>query len=977
MKFKLLFLVFFIIPFIYSQNNCCDLIDQFLPSNIFFSYNEETYDMEITLISINDSKANPREQAEYKPIAIYMSYTDGSTKHEAIIGKYTNEDGKLVLNLKEEFQLAFGVSIDGTSGDSDTKKPRTFRFIHCPFECECVECFQAFGIDVITLGYTPQSLFPNIDQYLQKPKYLFPTSSTFIYTPKEDVTPAFCLPVVLIFAILASASYLSGRNPFSSFDLSTPRFRKQVRYSAGRRGVYIDPASVVGAAVRIASYGVTKGHEGELSKMSGEDFKKLAKGDIRGAAVLPMVGQGISSIGSGVQAAKELPKLFERSSTLMGDKSEKGKAILYGDMFGKIGTSIADRALMSVGVYGLTYKDEKGREKRLSTAGYFAESIDEATRKRFIEMRKGFFKKNNSIYIEKEKLYINEDNFLYNEKGKKAGKYDSLTGKIETIDGKKRDGLEVEKALTVTLGVLNEAYTQQVLLDNSEKRKKYNLGAKNALVDAELKEWTDKQKEKGKEPSEREINKEKAKIENEVEDYFKAGREFRHEGTTYRARFQSSVKNGAYFDYLIVERKEFGTEPTLGGTKIGIGAGVTQVTGGGESQIIGTWTEMNISGLTQNQFGSLSNKINSFAEKHGMEVIKPSDISENILLISYPSAGTTLTSISDSQSMYKNFYGKRFEERKNAILEIMQGDHYAQQLHELSSVIHQKETLGLLDKEKIILNTKYYKEASEALSDAIEKEPKTDNKVENKFYRAMLDASLSYYNLEKRGNLESEKLNLDALKSMYHASIATNFDNQNYKNSQAREFFAYRFLEDKSPLSPDNAEFFAKMHTREVTQNELGRKYEIPKEAKDLDLHKIVSNSAQLVYLYTTCYEQDNKQLENTYNLSPSDAKLIYTNVSLQEPNLSTRTTEYKDPANLDRNLTLKEVYTAYQKNPEDETAKKMFASTVAYHIPDRIADLFNPEIATAKEFENISSMPQEKAKREAEKIRRKKKKGE
>ena len=76
-----------------------------------------------------------------------------------------------------------------------------------------------------------------------------PSSRTITYVPPPPeatgaTTPAFCLPLILIFALLGGAMLYTGRNPFRGFAISTPRVGRHIRYTPTGRGYSLDTKRV-------------------------------------------------------------------------------------------------------------------------------------------------------------------------------------------------------------------------------------------------------------------------------------------------------------------------------------------------------------------------------------------------------------------------------------------------------------------------------------------------------------------------------------------------------------------------------------------------------------------------------------------------------------------------------------------------------------------------------------------------------------
>ncbi|MDD5023277.1 MAG: hypothetical protein PHU63_03855, partial [Candidatus ainarchaeum sp.] len=262
--FSLIFSLF-LIPYSFSED-CCDIIDKFLPSQMTSTFNPDNKMAVITLFAKNDSDSdNPIKPLENAPILIYI--TEPNSPDYIVSGPYyTDSKGKLNVNIAQIYQDTTGKEIN------ENAYIKTFKFIYCPLQCSCMDCWNTFGVNITKYGYTSETdLFPE-PHPIQSPEYALPTYRTIVYTPPPKVGyPAFCLPLVLIFTFLGGSLYLTGRNPFSVFDMSAPQMKKHFRYSARGRGWIFDTTSVAGAIAKAVSYGK------DTAKGKGE-IKKDAKG---------------------------------------------------------------------------------------------------------------------------------------------------------------------------------------------------------------------------------------------------------------------------------------------------------------------------------------------------------------------------------------------------------------------------------------------------------------------------------------------------------------------------------------------------------------------------------------------------------------------------------------------------------------------------------------------------------------------------
>lgn len=109
------------------------------------------------------------------------------------------------------------------------------------------------------------------------PEKYFPDLRTVSYCappPPMNATPAMCFPLLIIFSLLGGALYLTGRNPFMSFNIGSQHVGRHIRYQARGRGVSISGQAIAGAVSSI------KGAK-DAKKQGVADAKAKAKAERR------------------------------------------------------------------------------------------------------------------------------------------------------------------------------------------------------------------------------------------------------------------------------------------------------------------------------------------------------------------------------------------------------------------------------------------------------------------------------------------------------------------------------------------------------------------------------------------------------------------------------------------------------------------------------------------------------------------------
>ncbi|GEM_PF-3726904 len=253
---KRIFLSFFLLLFILTLSaavECCENIDEYITPELQVVNNPSLNAFEVYFTFNDESNAvNPIQPVKNAPLFIYI-YFDDETKTELAFWKaYTNSEGFAKISYEDFKQKA-----------NEKQTAVKFKIFYCPLECACTECVGGFSIPT-PAGVTDTVKYLNetLDSMLgltkplapQDPLYVLPVvdiETIYPDPPEKGTLPAFCLPVAVISALLGGALYLTGRNPFSGFDLSAHKMRRQIRYSGGAgRGQYIGGGQAIGGALQ-------------------------------------------------------------------------------------------------------------------------------------------------------------------------------------------------------------------------------------------------------------------------------------------------------------------------------------------------------------------------------------------------------------------------------------------------------------------------------------------------------------------------------------------------------------------------------------------------------------------------------------------------------------------------------------------------------------------------------------------------------
>lgn len=217
----------------------CDLIADSPASDILLTLDDVNYEIGTFLYYENYSNEPPRTPIENTLLFVYVVPAEGENE---LLRLYTDENGEAVFDFSEYAGIAL-----------DEQIIYTFKIVYCPFcypddpECGFDECMAYAAIEVPpgVTGTTDVPLAPGVEELGSgelNPARFLPSSITITYTPPPPpvtITPGFCLPLILIFALLGGAMYYTGRNPFAAFTLGAPRIGRHIRYTPTGRGMSV------------------------------------------------------------------------------------------------------------------------------------------------------------------------------------------------------------------------------------------------------------------------------------------------------------------------------------------------------------------------------------------------------------------------------------------------------------------------------------------------------------------------------------------------------------------------------------------------------------------------------------------------------------------------------------------------------------------------------------------------------------------
>lgn len=252
-----LLLLFFLVVFAVGDDVCiiCDLIAEQPQAEMLLSMNDVDYEISAYLYYENFSSEPPRTPIDNSLLFVYIESAEGDKE---LLKFFTDDDGAAVFDFSEYAEHA-----------QDEQISYNFQIIYCPFchpedegyPCGFDECVDYSGIEVPSGigGTNPVDSVPLAEGASPLPEtswnrhYYLPTSAGITYSPPPApaaLVPAFCFPLLLVFAMLGGAMYYTGRNPFGAFTLGSPRIGRHIRYTPGGRGMSLSGKYIINSVKR-------------------------------------------------------------------------------------------------------------------------------------------------------------------------------------------------------------------------------------------------------------------------------------------------------------------------------------------------------------------------------------------------------------------------------------------------------------------------------------------------------------------------------------------------------------------------------------------------------------------------------------------------------------------------------------------------------------------------------------------------------
>jgi hypothetical protein len=337
----------------------CHALEGASQAKITTIMDDTNYKLTILLYFQNTSHDPPRVGLGNHVIIIHMS----NTTMEETWKVYTNNNENVDTVGKAEFDFS-------KYKDSQLN----FRILYCPFTCEndsvCgfQECLNYSGIKPKPAANTIDDIPDAVPLKFPKPakincSRLLPTVANAGYSPPPKgtpLTPSFCWPVLLLFALLGGALYMTGRNPFLGFDFSAPRLGRHIKYTARGRGFSVDVKSVA-MSVKGFADGVTGKRQDKpqvfLVSQVGDAVGAIKGGEGGTRGLVHMVG-GEARIGAASVAARPgAKKVFENAGNVFSSSINRLRDPKTGSLLGGGFSGLMSR-----------YAEEFGRTARFAAS---------------------------------------------------------------------------------------------------------------------------------------------------------------------------------------------------------------------------------------------------------------------------------------------------------------------------------------------------------------------------------------------------------------------------------------------------------------------------------------------------------------------------------------------------------------------------------------------------------------------------------
>jgi len=309
-----LLLMLWLVSTSFAQTTCqlCEALAGQPTAQLVTSIDNTTQTLYITAFYQNLSAVPSRQPINYSMLILQILQQGQSP---LLYSTFTNDSGNAAYNFSFLYP---------NQNVNPNENCTVFKVVYCPFctgstSSACfLECmaYAAItlppGVQVASQLTTAPDAVPPQDAVppatLSTAQYL-PQLATVNYCPPPPTgtaaTPPLCLPLVLIFALLSGALYMTGKNPFSGFNLGGAKTGRVLRYNPRGRGVYTSGTAIeqAGQAAYGAGTAVAKEGVGGALKSAGKGLAGDMKKGLTVKGMVPLAGQ-IGQMAGGVSAVK-------------------------------------------------------------------------------------------------------------------------------------------------------------------------------------------------------------------------------------------------------------------------------------------------------------------------------------------------------------------------------------------------------------------------------------------------------------------------------------------------------------------------------------------------------------------------------------------------------------------------------------------------------------------------------------------------
>ncbi|MBU0532510.1 hypothetical protein KKB44_03380 [Candidatus Micrarchaeota archaeon] len=309
-------LIFLALIFLSFAPDTCIECEEFLgkpTANLIPLLDETTHILELNVYYENVSASPSRIPITNTILIVEMSNSTGLLELWKI---YTDDEGKATF----DFSFRQDSCIN-------------FRVLYCPFctptspGCGFEECMRYANIETDSYTYNnfdnnvsaaadiPDALGASSPATLSEDRYV-PNMAVASYCPPpppQSDTPALCLPLIIVFSLLGGSLYLTGRNPFTGFNIGGARMGRHIRYQARGRGFHMNLGVVVSAISTISSAIKTASKEGGSKELAKQERERAGQ-NVFGASAIGRIDTAIGTAkqaGRATSNARDFGRAFE------------------------------------------------------------------------------------------------------------------------------------------------------------------------------------------------------------------------------------------------------------------------------------------------------------------------------------------------------------------------------------------------------------------------------------------------------------------------------------------------------------------------------------------------------------------------------------------------------------------------------------------------------------------------------------------